>query len=415
MPLTVPWKQKWWPQCADAITQPFKNIEELEHRLDEFSRHVSNRKLRLVGMNATFEECFKYHPESREVASKVLPFMQRAAMTIVQAMPKIPLLESDTDGKFEIERGVALCLLAHMVFCTFDYVPRGETYANFSMRAAYHGNNWKLLRFVLEYFDAVMTSPHLLDGRFTIRRHSLRHIPDWESSRKIVPDVHITDKYIEHAGTNYVVDFANKYIGGGVLRHGCVQEEIMFMTAPECLVALLVCEVMSDADAITIENVRRYSNYRGYASKMEFAGRDDTHPVMNIVAVDAKPLRDGYSQKLQYTKLFDRDLNKALSGFSALPTPLYIPTVATGNWGCGAFGNDPESKLIQQVAAAGEAGILLTYCVVDDLPFMAKAQKFLSAIKNIEVGRLLRAYKAIPKHDNIFEDTLAMIERQRAL
>jgi poly(ADP-ribose) glycohydrolase len=29
-----------------------------------------------------------------------------------------------------------------------------------------------------------------------------------------------------------MVDFANKHIGGGVLKNGCVQEEILFVTHP---------------------------------------------------------------------------------------------------------------------------------------------------------------------------------------
>jgi len=42
----------------------------------------------------------------------------------------------------------------------------------------------------------------------------------------------------------YHVDFANKYLGGGVLNTGCVQEEIMFATSPELLVGLLFNPVM---------------------------------------------------------------------------------------------------------------------------------------------------------------------------
>ena len=34
-----------------------------------------------------------------------------------------------------------------------------------------------------------------------------------------------------------LVDFANKEIGGGVLKAGCVQEEILFLTHPEALIS----------------------------------------------------------------------------------------------------------------------------------------------------------------------------------
>ena len=37
------------------------------------------------------------------------------------------------------------------------------------------------------------------------------------------------------------LDFANKYVGGGVLGNGCVQEEIRFLICPELIVSCLLC------------------------------------------------------------------------------------------------------------------------------------------------------------------------------
>jgi poly(ADP-ribose) glycohydrolase len=37
-------------------------------------------------------------------------------------------------------------------------------------------------------------------------------------------------------------DFANKMLGGGVLRRGCVQEEIRFAVCPEMIVGRLFTE-----------------------------------------------------------------------------------------------------------------------------------------------------------------------------
>lgn len=39
-----------------------------------------------------------------------------------------------------------------------------------------------------------------------------------------------------------MVDFANKSLGGGVLGNGAVQEEILFVIFPECLVSKIICE-----------------------------------------------------------------------------------------------------------------------------------------------------------------------------
>ncbi len=74
------------------------------------------------------------------------------------------------------------------------------------------------------------------------------------------------------------MDFANKYIGGkvcrvstlilgshsegGVLGHGCVQEEIMFSLNPEALVSLLLCEKMTNSEAIVIYGLRYEESLR---------------------------------------------------------------------------------------------------------------------------------------------------------
>ena len=57
---------------------------------------------------------------------------------------------------------------------------------------------------------------------------------------------------IEEIEKGIKVDFANKFIGGGVLRKGCVQEEILFTIYPELLSSILFCEEMSDTESIFI-------------------------------------------------------------------------------------------------------------------------------------------------------------------
>ena len=41
-------------------------------------------------------------------------------------------------------------------------------------------------------------------------------------------------KFIEDYNKCIRIDFANKFIGGGILTGGAVQEEIMFACSPEC-------------------------------------------------------------------------------------------------------------------------------------------------------------------------------------
>jgi hypothetical protein len=68
---------------------------------------------------------------------------------------------------------------------------------------------------------------------------------------------------LENVPHSLHADFANKYIGGGVLRGGCVQEEIRFMINPECLITILLCEKMNANESILIRGTERFCYYDG--------------------------------------------------------------------------------------------------------------------------------------------------------
>lgn len=50
----------------------------------------------------------------------------------------------------------------------------------------------------------------------------------------------------------FQVDFANRFLGGGVLGLGAVQEEIRFCICPELIVTRLFCEALEDNECIII-------------------------------------------------------------------------------------------------------------------------------------------------------------------
>lgn len=91
------------------------------------------------------------------------------------------------------------------------------------------------------------------------------------------------------------VDFANRYLGGGALHRGCVQEEIRFMINPELIAGMLFLPSMSDNEAIEIVGTERFSNYAGYAATFRYSGdhvdkkeRDSLGRLKTrIVAIDA--------------------------------------------------------------------------------------------------------------------------------
>lgn len=62
--------------------------------------------------------------------------------------------------------------------------------------------------------------------------------------------------------TSIQVDFANSFIGGGVLGEGCVQEEIRFLICPELIVSRLFTEGLDDNECLVMTGAEQFSKYR---------------------------------------------------------------------------------------------------------------------------------------------------------
>lgn len=145
-------------------------------------------------------------------------------------------------------------------------------------------------------------------------------LPNWSACNDEISKIklHVCDEgTIEDDGAGLLqVDFANKFLGGGVLNYGCVQEEIRFVICPELLVSRLFTEKLEDNECMIIMGCERFSVYTGYASTFQFLRPyvDDTpfdsskRRKCTIVAIDAEPFRSK-SQQFEEDMLL-RELNK---------------------------------------------------------------------------------------------------------
>jgi poly(ADP-ribose) glycohydrolase len=77
---------------------------------------------------------------------------------------------------------------------------------------------------------------------------------------------------IEDFNGSVKIDFANKYIGGGALKHGMVQEEIMFLCHPELYITMLICPKIEKHEAIGLIGFRKFFKSIGYSHTTKFAG-----------------------------------------------------------------------------------------------------------------------------------------------
>ena len=150
--------------------------------------------------------------------------------------------------------------------------------------------------------------------------------------------------------TYFKLDFANKFIGGGVLGSGCVQEEIRFIICPELIVSLLFSEKMEPNECLIIKGAEQYSSYSGYGDNFKFKSdyQDKTlfdnwnRKDVEILAIDALSFR---FPKVQFTEAkVIRELNKAYCGFYSSKGTHECSALASGNWGCGVFNGDRQLK-----------------------------------------------------------------------
>jgi poly(ADP-ribose) glycohydrolase len=148
-----------------------------------------------------------------------------------------------------------------------------------------------------------------------------------------------------------LVDFANEDLHVGAVWPCATQEEVLFSAFPECFAGILFCETMQDAEAIQIVGVRKFCKCRGFQETFCVDGPEDesSSAAKTIIAMDAVAQPDTLAEQCSGW-VRDRDILKAVCGFDGLEESGTV--VATGNWGCGAFGGNPHAKFIHQLLAA---------------------------------------------------------------
>lgn len=204
-----------------------------------------------------------------------------------------------------------------------------------------------------------------------------------------------------------------RFIGGGVLARGCVQEEIRFVINPELIVSRLFTERLNNGEALIMTGAERFSRYKGYGDTFKWDGNyvdetpfdDYNRRRTSIVAIDAT--RQTRSNEQFKSGMILRELNKAYAGFHSRATG-QLAAVATGNWGCGAFGGNLHLKFIIQLMACSAARRDLVYFTFGSKKLRDDLYNFYSFIATnqiqiSELWRLLCRFEAAQlKPDQLF-------------
>lgn len=350
--------------------------------------------------------------ESLNFFDEVLPKLINLALQLPDViLIPIPLLKQNECRSISMSQMQAACLLANAFLCTF---PLRNTDKRNSEFASYPKINFNKLygckgqtsvekiKCLIHYFRRILCS-EMPTGVITFQRRYLEPFTNWQSSD--VPlsrtKFQITSKgKIEDGHGMLQVDFANRFVGGGVLGNGCVQEEIRFLTNPEMIVSRLFTESLTNDEALIMIGCEQFNVYRGYSSSFRWGGNfvDQTpsdayrRRMTRVVAIDAIPYKNNSDQFREWA--LKRELHKAFVGFSS-DGPNDKSPVATGLWGCGAFnGYSIRSALIQFIACAENQRNVIFFTWDDEKTKREIADIFEFLVeKKVTVGELFKCMK----------------------
>ncbi|XP_006874659.1 PREDICTED: poly(ADP-ribose) glycohydrolase isoform X1 [Chrysochloris asiatica] len=324
--------------------------------------------------------------EAQHLCQSILPNMVKLALCLPNICTQpVPLLKQKMNHSITMSQEQIASLLANAFFCTF---PRRNakmkseysSYPDINFNRLFEGRSSRKpekLKTLFCYFRRVTEKKPT--GLVTFTRQSLEDFPDWERCAKPLTRLHVTyEGTIEGNGQGMLqVDFANRFVGGGVTSAGLVQEEIRFLINPELIVSRLFTEVLDHNECLIITGTEQYSDYSGYAETYRWAQnhedvseRDDwQRRCTEIVAIDALHFRRYLDQFVP--EKIRRELNKAYCGFVRPGVSSEnLSAVATGNWGCGAFGGDSRLKALIQILAAAAAERDVVYFTFGDSELM---------------------------------------------
>ena len=245
---------------------------------------------------------------------------------------KFNLCNAQQSGMLSINRQLVADLLAHSFLCLHPTKSRSSTFPEINFSHVFKtvkdvSSNVTKIRCFLKYFERIGANEFTIYKKLRVKELILRRVIlenklKWinlEQSNNTLCNFKV-DHYqkIEEASQKYVrVDFANKYLGGGVLNTGCVQEEIMFTICPDLIVSMLFMEKMDENEAIIISGFERYYNYSGYGRTFKYKEDYlDKSPEENfLVAIDALNYEKNNVESQYSEQYMLRDINKAFIGF----------------------------------------------------------------------------------------------------
>ena len=338
---------------------------------------------------------------------EILPFMANLALKLPELFPKeLNILVQNKNDKLEFTKIQVSCLIAHMFFGTISgrNSPKMHEIISFQQILCLPDQaNIQKLFCLFNYFKRVMSwdGSHMnLKIEFSRKvSEKVKPASYWLVSKEVLLPFKIVNKggiEAKEIKNSIQVNFANKFIGGGALTSGTVQEEIRYFVSPECLPSIMLFECFENHEVGYLFGTEKINAYKGYSSTFTYEGdfnyagdfptvsqNNEKGDMLDdsMLALDAIHFRY-YSEQYSEENIL-RELNKAYLGFKTDPKK---DIIMTGKWGCGVFKGDPQLKFLLQWIACSQCKKEMMFFSVGDTS-LEKADLMLSL--KVDVGALM--------------------------
>ena len=398
-----------WALITTLLQRPVESISSLEDLLSYIQYDLQFTTLRSTLQSI----CAKYP----NFFAHVWPNMVAAALSLSQLFPDgiLQTLQQRVDTSVSLSREQIAALLVHMFLCSLRPPTWSKFWASFGIW--YNSDSPPVrayLQCLFDYFsqlDQLGKPPYPLET-VEFHRRVLQQPPNWSTSRAQFYDgILVTSVSLEPGPDCHVeVGFANKDVGFGV---SGTQEEVKMAMSPEACVAMLITPTLLENETLLIRGTRQVGSCQGIGRNVSYYGplepdryRDRDWKKRWIIAMDAMELdtveensdnQSGAAYSVIHElkrSVLERELNKAYCGFSGIEPRVQqcgdgsvggTISIATGHWGCGAFGGHKHAKALIQLMAAAEAGKALVYHDIDGegdemTPFLQEVEAFVSLL-----------------------------------
>ena len=186
-----------------------------------------------------------------------------------------------------LTRRQCACLLAHSFFGSLKRPPGVELNDfRFTVRDLFVGTAASPTSGVtfLNYFTVLAQRGTLESedqgGVVTFDRQGYRKGPSpwqWDGNGKPLCRVEIVDGSVDDCVADAHAEFANAYVGGGVMTGDAAMEETLFLVKPELMVAMALQGRMVDEEVVSVSGARKYSSISGFGQN--FVSMSPPHPL----------------------------------------------------------------------------------------------------------------------------------------